>query len=504
MKKILHLLAALAPCLAFAQGINNNGGKIVSTTGAYITVTGTSGNYINATNVSDGSIDNDGTMSIAGNWTNNAANNVFINPNANGRVILNGTTAQTYGGTNATYFEKLTVNNSAGVSMSRSAQVSDSLVLTAGGVSLNSNTLTVTTAAGSAISRTSGYLVSEQTNNTGQVTWNIGATAGAHTIPFGTVAGSYIPYVLNLTAGTIGNVTVSTYPTALNNTPYPTTPTLVTHVRNSAGVDNSLNTVDRFWEINKSGASGTATMTFTATAAEVGTITNLQAQRWNLAGKGWDAATAGQSNTAVSATAPNINLYTTYTLSGNNSPLPLQLLSFTAKVTGNNKVDVNWTTASEMNNDYFTVQKSIDGINFENVGIVNGAGNSNKILNYYLQDKNPYSGTSYYRLMQTDFDGKNTVYNKVPVRINTGSSFNVNAVPVSNDELTLTVTGANGQDETITITDMLGKLYYSNSVAMQSDSYNFSVHTQRQLASGVYLVTVHDIDNHASKKIIIK
>src|SRR5205085_4478887 len=101
-------------------------------------------------------------------------------------------------------------------------------------------------------------------------TWNMASTTGAHVFPFGTAGGSYIPYTLNLTAGTIGNVTVSTYPTAVNNTPYPTTPTNVTHVRNSSGVDNSLNTVDRFWEVNRTGASGTVTMTFVATAAEVG------------------------------------------------------------------------------------------------------------------------------------------------------------------------------------------------------------------------------------------
>ncbi len=57
----------LLPCMALAQGINNNGGKIVTTTGGYITVTGTAGHFLNATNVTDGSIDNDGTISIQGN-----------------------------------------------------------------------------------------------------------------------------------------------------------------------------------------------------------------------------------------------------------------------------------------------------------------------------------------------------------------------------------------------------------------------------------------------------
>ena len=504
MKKLLQITLALVPYFLNAQGINNNGGKIVTQSGGYITVTGTNGNFLNATNVSDGSIDNDGLITIAGNWTNNAANNVFINPNAAGRVLLNGTALQTYGGTKDTYFEKLTINNSAGVTMAIGAQVSDSLQLTSGAVALNSNTLTITSATGSAISRNTGYLVSEQTNNSGQVTWNIGSTTGAHTIPFGSAAGVYIPLVLDLTAGNIGNVTVSTYTTALDNTPYPTTPTLVTHVRNSAGVDNSLNTVDRFWEVNRTGASGTATITFTATPAEVGTITNLQAQRWNLAGLGWDAPTAGQTNTAVSATAPNIGLWNTYTLSGNNTPLPLQLLAFTAKVNSAGYVDINWTTASEINNDYFTIQRSVDGINFENLAIVDGAGNSNKTLNYSTQDKNPFSGISYYRLVQTDFDGTMHYYNKVQVNIIKGGNVNVSVWPVGNSQLSVVINGANGKDQEIFITDMLGKLYYNTRVAVKGEYFHFNLNTNQPLADGVYMVSIKGLDNFVSKKIFIQ
>src|SRR6185369_6247111 len=64
-----------------------------------------------------------------------------------------------------------------------------------------------------------------------------------------------------------------------------------------------------------------------------------------------------------------------------------------------------WTTAAEVNNDFFTVERSVDGINYETIAVVDGAGNSTVMLNYGTVDKNPYEGISYYRLMQTDYDG---------------------------------------------------------------------------------------------------
>jgi hypothetical protein len=85
-------------------------------------------------------------------------------------------------------------------------------------------------------------------------------------------------------------------------------------------------------------------------------------------------------------------------------PLPIELLSFTGSCQGNS-VELRWTTATETNNDYFTICRSIDGINFNDIEKVAGAGNSSQPLNYSFSDKKPYMGTAYYRLKQTDIDG---------------------------------------------------------------------------------------------------
>ncbi|GEM_PF-5447054 len=85
--------------------------------------------------------------------------------------------------------------------------------------------------------------------------------------------------------------------------------------------------------------------------------------------------------------------------------LPIELLSFSAMKIGRSN-EIQWTTLSELNNDYFTVEKANESFNFEMFGIVNGAGNSTECINYFLMDYNVQNAINYYRLKQTDFDGE--------------------------------------------------------------------------------------------------
>lgn len=86
-------------------------------------------------------------------------------------------------------------------------------------------------------------------------------------------------------------------------------------------------------------------------------------------------------------------------------PLPVELTEFNLEEVASG-VKISWTTASERNNDYFTIQKSIDGLMWEEVMTVEGTGTSTELNSYEEYDNNYYVGLSYYRLMQTDFDGK--------------------------------------------------------------------------------------------------
>lgn len=86
--------------------------------------------------------------------------------------------------------------------------------------------------------------------------------------------------------------------------------------------------------------------------------------------------------------------------------LPIELLSFEAQITDEKQVELLWETASEINNDYFTIERSKDAVNWEVLGTLDAVGNSSQVEKYSLTDKQPLPTVSYYRLKQTDIDGQ--------------------------------------------------------------------------------------------------
>lgn len=128
--------------------------------------------------------------------------------------------------------------------------------------------------------------------------------------------------------------------------------------------------------------------------------------------------TAGQTyvllidNFTANSTPFNLNWGGTAIL--NCSPLPIELLSFKGSAK-NGYNDITWSTATETNNDYFTLERSNDASTWETVRIINGAGNSVSTRNYEFQDYGFISGVDYYRLSQTDFNGQKETFNIIAV-----------------------------------------------------------------------------------------
>ncbi|MEJ7647012.1 MAG: T9SS type A sorting domain-containing protein [Chryseolinea sp.] len=416
-------------------------------------------------------------------------------------VSFNGTATQIISGASTTSFNNLILNNGTGFTLQRSISIINSMALTAGQLNLNLNTLTVINPAGTAVSRTLGHILSEQTNNSNKVIWSIGTNTSAHVFPFATAAGVYIPFSLTVTAGTIGNVTVSTYPTASNNTPYPTSPVLVTDV-NRFGLDNSANVVDRFWQIDKDGPTGTATLNFTATPAEIGTITTLLAQRWNALTSKWEDPIAGQSSGATTATVAGVTAFSPWTLAGNNAPLPIELLSFTATVVKGH-VDVNWETTSEVNNDYFTVQRSEDGIAFEEMVKIPANPSVEITHKYNYLDRNPFSGKSYYRLKQTDFDGVYS-YSKPRMVEITESAAGMTAFPnpAIDHQFSLDFHNSLETPTAVVVYDVMGKIVFSGVV--NQGIRIFPIELNSNLTTGEYIVKAENGDFSVQERIILE
>lgn len=102
-----------------------------------------------------------------------------------------------------------------------------------------------------------------------------------------------------------------------------------------------------------------------------------------------------------------------------DSALPIELKDFTAEYSEeNHDVICKWETGSELNNDFFTIERSQNALNWESIGQVDGVGNSSEAIIYSFRDAKPFYGLSYYRLKQTDFDGTYTYSNITSVEAN--------------------------------------------------------------------------------------
>jgi len=374
--------------------------------------------------------------------------------------------------------------------------VTNILSLGTGNIDLNSNKLSVYNSSTGAITNSSGYIKSEHTSNLSKLSWMMGSTTGAHIVPFGTNGGTAIPFTLDLTGGTIDTVIVSTYPTNAANVPLPLAPNTVTNLGNSSPFNNSANTVDRFWQIDKTGGSGTADLTFYATAGEVGAIANLKAEHWNTTTNLWDVLLPGQTSYALGAKVPNVTNFSPWTLSGNNSPLPVELVSFDAIKCGN-EVCLNWKTASELNCDFYTIERASDALDFKELSRVKGSGTTLNTSNYVDIDNEPKSGINYYRLKQTDLNGDQKYFNTVVV--NFEGHLNVSIFP--NPSKGMFTIKSNTNEIDIKVVDILGRIVFEQKLSQTNGIIETSFDLSN-LSNGTYNALINASGEVISRKLI--
>ncbi len=171
--------------------------------------------------------------------------------------------------------------------------------------------------------------------------------------------------------------------------------------------------------------------------------------------------------------------------------LPITLLSFDAYC-ADNIVYLKWRTAAEKNNDYFIVERAKDGVIWEHVVNVKGAGTSNQPLSYEAADENPYSGISYYRLKQVDYSGNYSFFPKVAVECATKKEgFDVYPNPTT---VSFTIVSEDGEE--YVIMDVTGHI--TTQFRMEGDKKEMEVHGLK----GIYFI--RELESGAVKKLIIE
>ena len=184
----------------------------------------------------------------------------------------------------------------------------------------------------------------------------------------------------------------------------------------------------------------------------------------------------------------NINewdIYTSYTTANIlalSQSLPVELLSFDGKLI-DNVIQLSWETASEINNDYFIIERSSNGFDFEKIGMVNGNGTMIEQSSYLFLDESPQNGLNYYRLTQVDFDKTETRFETINLLYNSTNSVQIAPNPVVN---TLNIAFAKQiEDVRVLIYNANGQLVFNRMMSQQQSQIDVT-----ELNRGFYILKI--------------
>jgi hypothetical protein len=186
---------------------------------------------------------------------------------------------------------------------------------------------------------------------------------------------------------------------------------------------------------------------------------------------------------------PTDNITDNTTVSGGG--LPVELLYFNNSVASDHVI-LNWATSSETNNDFFTIERSTDGVSYEVIATISGAGNSNSILTYHFSDENPITETSYYRLKQTDFDGKFEYVSTIACEFKRGTSASFTLVnSIVTDNISINLSGATGS-YSVSIFNFSGQKVFESNYSL--DNFYTILSIPFNAVKGYYFLSIHASD----------
>lgn len=195
-----------------------------------------------------------------------------------------------------------------------------------------------------------------------------------------------------------------------------------------------------------------------------------------------------------------------YTCVDNNGGVfPVELLSFTGKEM-EESIALNWETSMELNNNYFTLEKSLDGTTFEHVARVSSQGNSNSLQRYQAIDENPIPGRNIYRLRQTDLDGSTKKLEIIEVYYNQLSPQYVRAYPNpirSGETLNVEIDVLSRGTVSFQIVNLLGQVMKQKEVRLASGRHQVSLDTQ-DLEEAYYTLIIQDGSAKRIRKLVVK
>lgn len=283
-------------------------------------------------------------------------------------------------------------------------------------------------------------------------------------------------------------------------------------VRNTVDVGSPiLGRMSRVWRIAETGETGTVSVSFDLSMYpnKTGTTLRLLIDRDGdgFADNDVPPRTGTLIGNVFTVTGVNFQHNDYFTIGSTDltaTPLPVELISFTGSYE-HPVVALNWKTESELNNDYFTLERSASGAQFEEVARIQGAGTTHEAQVYNYVDPSPFPNETYYRLRQTDYDGTSK-HSKV-IRIETGRDKNrrmsVYPNPNKGDEFSITLDNVTRfQVNRVEILSQQNVILASYAPEAEGAS-EFSFKISRELAPGLYIVRITYNNTLESVKLIV-
>lgn len=410
-----------------------------------------------------------------------------------GNVTFNTSGAQAIGGASVTSFYDLSINNVSNITLNKAATVTHLLNMVLGKlITTNTNVLTCASTATASIGSATSYVDGPMVHTVAA------ATLQTKTYPIGK-GSAYRPVVL---AVTHSNATSVTYRAEINNSPatalpfsYPATISNVSAVRyvrfiRSAVANFTSGRIQMYY--NTDDVVGDKNTLLVAHDDGV-------SQWQNFGG----TATANWVGNITSALFTNFHTY--FALAnppGGGNALPINLTSFNAAFVGKN-VETTWSTATEINNDFFTVERSSDNVIYTPIGTVDGAGNSTDNRNYTFIDQQPLRGISYYRLKQTDYDGRFEYFAAKVVQNKNKGTFVLFPNPAANTSVIHLSGETDLANAVITVEDITGKTIPSTYRLTENGSVEIKIDEYYLKTGSIFFVTATDGQTVVREKLLI-
>ena len=180
--------------------------------------------------------------------------------------------------------------------------------------------------------------------------------------------------------------------------------------------------------------------------------------------------------------------------------IPVQLMFFKGQALGN-QTKLTWATATELNSDFFVVERSLDLVNYESIGQIKSAGNSRTKIDYKFTDEAPLPGINYYRLKQVDRDGSKDFSKIVAVNVTSDApTFVIYPNPADGERIQLRFD--NIDLDGIRITDMMGRDFDFRTEASNDNS--LALIPRQRLQAGLYVVSFANQGKQVYQKLWIK